>query len=115
MTTPVIPALGYKTRHNEIPVMSIEDIESEYYLRILAKDKVGVMAKISSILQKYAISIEAVIQKEAVSESVPIVILTHTAVEKQLNKAISQIEKLDDVIEKVARIRVESLNGRVRN
>jgi len=115
MTTPVIPALGYKSRHNDIKVKNIEDIESEYYLRILAKDKVGVMAKISSVLQEHEISIEAVIQKEAVSESVPIVILTHNAFEKQLNNAISQIEELDDVSGKVTRIRVESLDGEEGN
>ena len=73
LTMPVIPALGYIKRHDDVSIVSIEDIESEYYLRILAKDKLGVMARISSVLQKFEISIEAVIQKEAVSENVPIV------------------------------------------
>lgn len=108
MATPVLPGLGYSNMHQDISVVDIEDIESEYYLRIQARDKVGVMAKISSILQQHDISIEAVIQKEAVSENVPIVILTHTAMEKQLNKAIEQIEALDDVAGKLNRIRVEA-------
>ncbi|GIT21516.1 MAG: hypothetical protein CM1200mP40_11980 [Gammaproteobacteria bacterium] len=73
--------------------------------------RVGVMAKISSILQDHDISIEAVIQKEAISETIPIIILTHTAEEKQLNQAIAGIEVLDDVTGKINRIRVEPFHG----
>lgn len=113
IAAPIVPALGYRNQHQAIPVMNIEDIESEYYLRIPAKDVVGVMAKISSILQNCDISIEAVIQKElqkeAGSESVPIVILTHNAIERQMNKAIAEIEALDDVVGTITRIRVENL------
>ena len=105
---PLLPALGFQTLREDIAVLDIEEIVSEYYLRIPAQDKVGVMAKISNVLQQHAISIEAVIQKEAVSASVPIVILTHSAAEKQLNQAIAAIEELEDVNGAVMRIRVES-------
>lgn len=106
--TPLVPALGYKTQRTDLPVLAIDDISSEYYLRIPAKDEVGVMANISSILQAHEISIEAVIQKEPSGESVPIVILTHRAAEKQLNKAIAAIEALDTVLGTVTRIRLET-------
>ena len=108
---PVYPPLGYRHAHNDLPVLGIDEIEAEYYLRIPAVDKVGVMAKISSILQEHDISIEAVIQKEAISEVVPIVILTHRAIERQLNLAIEAIEALDEVTGGVNRIRVEPFHG----
>lgn len=108
---PLVPALGYLSVHDDLGVMDIEDIESEYYLRIPANDVVGVMAKISSILQDFDISIEAVIQKELHSKTVPIVILTHKAVEKKLNAAIAEIEALDDVSGSVMRIRVEAFDN----
>jgi homoserine dehydrogenase len=108
---PVYPALGYKEMRKDLPVMDIEDIEAEYYLRIPAVDKVGVMARISSILQEHEISIEAVIQKEAISDTVPIIILTHRAQEKQLNNAINAIEALADVAGTINRIRVEPFHG----
>jgi homoserine dehydrogenase len=104
---PLVPGLGYRQLRDDLPILAIEEIDSEYYLRIPARDKVGVMAKISNILQQYEISIEAVIQKEPISESVPIVILTHLAAEKKLNEAIGAIEALDDVTGKIARIRLE--------
>ena len=108
---PVYPSLGYCEMQNTLPVLSIEDIEAEYYLRIPAVDKLGVMAKISRALEEEGISIEAVIQKEPSSESVPIVILTHRIIERNLNQAIAALQKLDEVTGKITRIRVEPFHG----
>ncbi len=108
---PVYPGLGYREMHSELPVVSIEEIEAEYYLRIPAVDRVGVMAKISSVLQAESISIEAVIQKEATSESIPIVILTHSVIEKNLNRAIAELEALEEVTGTIMKIRVEPFHG----
>ncbi len=107
---PLLPTLGYLSMHDELKVVNIEDIETGYYLRIAVNDVVGIMAKISSILQDFAISIEAVIQKELDNKTVPIVILTHKALEKKLNTAITAIEALDDVTGSVMRIRVEAFD-----
>ena len=108
---PLLPALGYLSVHDDLEVVSIEEIVTEYYLRIPVNDVVGVLAKISSILQGFDISIEAVIQKELDSKTVPIVILTHKAIEKKLNLAIAAIEALEDVSGEVMRIRVETFEG----
>ena len=110
-TAPVYPGLGYRRMYDGLPVLAMEDIEAEYYLRIPAVDKVGVMAKISNILQQHDISIEAVIQKEAVSESVPIVILTHRALERELNKAMAALESLQEITGSITRIRLEPFHG----
>jgi homoserine dehydrogenase len=111
LSKPLLPALGYLSRHDDLEVLSIEEIKTEYYLRIPVNDVVGVLAKISSILQDFGISIEAVIQKELDSMTVPIVILTHKALEKKLNLAILAIEALEDVSGEVMRIRVETFEG----
>ena len=108
LSKPLLPALGYLSRHDDLEVLSIEQIETEYYMRIPVNDVVGVLAKISSILQDFDISIDAVIQKELDSKTVPIVILTHKALEKKLNLAIALIEALNDVSGEVMRIRVEA-------
>jgi homoserine dehydrogenase len=111
LSKPLLPALGYLSMHDDLEVVSIEQIETEYYLRIPVNDVVGVLAKISSILQGFDISIDAVIQQELDSTTVPIVILTHKALEEKLNLAIAAIEALDDVSGEVMRIRVESFDG----
>ncbi|MCG8504179.1 MAG: homoserine dehydrogenase, partial [Sphingomonadales bacterium] len=109
---PAVPLLGYLQEDADKPIVSIEEIESEYYLRIPVQDRVGVMAHVSGVLEEYDISIEAIIQKEPVSDSVPIIILTHDTSEARINQAISTIENLDDVIGEVVRIRVESFADR---
>lgn len=105
---PIYPSLGHHVLRSDIPVRGIDEIETEYYLRIPVMDRVGVMAKISSILQAHEINIEAVIQKEPVSEIVPIIILTHLAKEKNMKLAMQAIEDLEEVVGCINRIRVES-------
>ncbi len=102
----IVPALGFCEPHSDTEVNDIEQISSEYYLRIQVQDKVGVMAKISNVLQNCDISIEAIIQKEAHSQTLPIVLLTHTAPERQINEAIQTLEALEEVVGKIVRIRV---------
>jgi homoserine dehydrogenase len=108
----VVPPLAFSNLRSDIGIMNIEEIESEYYLRIPARDRVGVMAKISQVLTNYGINIEAVIQKEphgpdAERGIVPIVILTSRILERTMNIAIAVIEGLDEVAGAVTRIRVE--------
>lgn len=92
----------------DLEVMDIGDIESMYYFRFSAIDRPGVLSKISGILGDNNISISAVIQKgRRVGEAVPLVLLTHTARERDVKRAISEIDKLDIVGEKTMMIRVE--------
>src|SRR2546426_666881 len=93
------------------PVLAIDDVETSYYLRMRVVDKPGVLADITRILADSAISIDAMVQKEpGEGESrVDIVMLTHLALEKNVNQAMGKIEKLSTVEGKVTRIRLESL------
>ena len=81
----------------DIPVLDIKDIESAYYLRLQVLDKPGVMARISTILSQYDISIESLIQKDVKKGQVPIVIITDRVIEQSMNDAIQELENLDQV------------------
>lgn len=109
---PVRPALG-STRTGSLPdVLPIEQIEVGYYLKIPVLDKLGVMAKLSAVLQQRGISIEAIIQKESEnSETVPVVILTQVVREQELNAALDALAELDEVTGPVTRIRIEPFDG----
>jgi homoserine dehydrogenase len=94
-----------------LPILPIEDIVTAYYLRLLAVDRPGVLARVATILSEQGISIEALVQKEATEgELVPIILLTHSCREKHMNEAIHQIESMADIAGPVTRIRVESLD-----
>jgi homoserine dehydrogenase len=95
----------------DIPVLSAEQIQTAYYLRLSAEDKPGVLAEVTSILARHHISIEALIQKEPLDgESVvPVIMLTHTTLEKEMNAAMAEIEALPTITGSISRIRLETL------
>jgi len=110
-----VPHLAFQPNElSDIPILSMEDIETAYYLRLLAQDKTGVLADITRILGDNGISIEAIIQKEAAAEEtrVPIILLTHVVREGQMNQAIAKIEALNSIEGSVTRIRLEYLSGK---
>jgi homoserine dehydrogenase len=74
-------------------------------------DKPGVLADVTRILADSKISIDAMVQKEPGrgEKRVDIVMLTHQALEKNVNQAIARIEKLSTVVGAVTRIRLEEL------
>jgi len=100
--------LDFIGSQNDIEVMEIGDVESMYYFRFSAIDRPGVLSRISGILGANNISISSVIQKgRRVGEAVPLVLLTHTARERDVRKAIEEIDRLDVVSEETMMIRVE--------
>jgi homoserine dehydrogenase len=98
---------------SNIPILPMEDVETSYYLRLRAMDKPGVLADITRILAGLDISIDAMVQKEPNEgeDQVDIIMLTHLAVEKNINSAIIKIEKLPAVMGNVTRIHLEDLSS----
>jgi len=87
---------------------SIAEVRTRYYVRFSAIDKPGVLAKISGILAKYGISIAHVTQKQRKSQKVvPIIMMTHEASERDMAKALKEIDSLGAMKKKSVRIRVE--------
>lgn len=88
----------------------IDDFQSKYYVRFMALDKPGVLAKISGVLSKYGISIAQVTQKERrKAEFVPIVMITHEAREKNLREALKILDRMNMFQEHSVAIRIEEL------
>ena len=108
---PYLAFSGIGESDNDLPILPMEEITTAYYLRLLAVDRPGVLARVATILSEQGISIEAIIQKEAIEgELVPIILLTHRTREKHMNEVIRQLESLADIAGSVTRIRVETLD-----
>jgi homoserine dehydrogenase len=89
-------------------IRKIDDFESRYYIRFMARDLPGVLARISGVLAKFGISIASVTQKErSKTQLVPIVMLIHEAREKNMREALSIIDRLEAIKEKSVAIRME--------
>lgn len=97
----------------DLPILSMEQVETAYYLRMQVEDRPGVMADVTKILGGLSISIEAIIQKEPPSDSAKasVIMLTHRVLERNMNQAITQIEALPSISGQVTRIRMEHLNA----
>ena len=89
-------------------IRPIAEVSSLYYIRFTVEDKPGVLSQISGILGRYDISIESVIQKgRDAGKTVPLVITTHRAREKDMQDALVEIDRLGSVAEPGVLIRVE--------
>jgi len=101
--------------HKDLTLTRVSDFYTRYYIRFTVPDITGILAKVAEVFAKFNISIAAVIQKEKVvsmykestEKVVPLVILTHTASENNVQKAINEIEKKGITVEKTVIIRVE--------
>ena len=106
-----VPAQSFlKNEMRSIPIMNIDEIESEYFLRFSVLDNPGVLSRISGILGSHSIGILSVIQKGRCDQGtgVPLIMMTHCASEKNVQLALKEIDALDVVCEKSNLIRVEN-------
>ncbi len=109
-----IPLMSYQMEQvKPIPVTPIQDITTHYYFRFAALDRPGVLSTISGILGKHSISLKSVHQKGRKTEgSVPLVMLTHMAREKDVQNALAEIRVLDAVSREPMLIRIEDESDR---
>ncbi len=90
--------------------ITMDEVESRYYLRLQVEDKAGVIAKLTTILGDKNISISSFVQNDnQEANNVSVVILTHLSLEKDVKDAIEKIEALNEVNDKVKLIRIEDI------
>jgi len=104
-----VPALAFQPeRIRPIPILPIDRISSHYYFRFSALDRPGVLSSISGILGAHGISIQSVHQKgRKTNGAVPVVMLSHRALEANVQKALREISALDVTAAKPVLIRIE--------
>ncbi|MGB6555659.1 MAG: homoserine dehydrogenase [Candidatus Binataceae bacterium] len=89
-------------------VKPMDDVVCEYYLRFMARDVPGVLGAIASVLGRSGISIASVIQKgRGEKKTVPVIMRTHSAPERNLVRALERIERTSMVDARPAFIRIE--------
>ena len=103
-----LPETSAVERMPRVELQPMESITSLYYFRLMALDQPGVLSQISGILGQHRISIAQMIQRgRKKGGSVPLVITTHTALERDIQKAVVEIKALSCVTEEPVLIRVE--------
>ncbi len=94
-----------------LPWLSVDDTVTSYYFRMRVADQPGVLADITRNLADGRISIDALFQREPSEgeNQTDIIMLTHDAIERDVNAAIARIEALPTVLAPVIRVRQEEL------
>jgi len=89
-------------------IQEIGDCVSRFYIRVMAKDQPGVVARYGGVLGNHQISISGALQREGTGpdNSVPVVVTTHTTQEKNMTAAMAELEQLDVISGKPACIRI---------
>jgi homoserine dehydrogenase len=72
------------------------EARSEFYLRVTALDRPGVLSAVTGVLGHHGVSIESVIQRrpEGNQDAVPILIVTHEAAYAELTAAVKELDAL---------------------
>jgi homoserine dehydrogenase len=86
---------------NGVTLRPSAEVRSRFYLRLMVEDRPGVLADAARELAEHHISISSVIQHEALEEhegdTVPLVIMTHTAATGSFREALRGIDALECV------------------
>ncbi len=90
-------------------VLPIEEVVSQYFVRLNVADKPGTLAKIAAIFGQSNIGISSVIQPEGhEGKSVPLIFMLHYATNGAVQNALKKIGKLPVVKGKPVMLRVEN-------
>ena len=104
-------AAGLMTRSSTPrPLAPLDEIETRYYLRFQVYDRPGVLSRIAGALGQAGVSIEQMVQEgggDASGAPVQVVMMTHKAVERDVQRALADIGKSDFVALPTRLIRVQ--------
>lgn len=95
-------------KQQSLKIKNIHDIECRFYIRLMAKDEPGVVAKYGRILANHKISIRGAIQHEGRGPdgTVPVVITTHPTLEQNMFNALEELSRLKVIGRKPVCIRI---------
>lgn len=104
-----LPWVTYDPKRR-LRIRPADGMETRYYLRFTCLDKPGVLSRISGVLAKNQVSISAIYQPEHVFQDgrgVPVLVLTHQALEGSIRKSLAEIDRFPFVTAKTVRLRIE--------
>ena len=104
----VPPASFQPDQRRPLRMRPMEEITSLYYIRFMVLDRPGVLSQIAGVLGHHGISISSVLQQgRKEGQTVPVVIMTHMAKERDIQNALREINPMPYISEPTTLIRVE--------
>jgi len=104
-----VPSCAFQAdQRRPLRIRPIDEVGSLYYLRFMVLDKPGVLSQLSGVLGRHEISISSVLQRgRRDGQTVPVVMTTHLAVERNMQAALREIAALPFVSGQTTLVRIE--------
>ncbi len=104
-----VPSCAFQMdQRRPLRIRPIDEVGSLYYLRFMVLDKPGVLSQLSGVLGKHEISISSVLQRgRKDGQTVPVVMTTHMAVERNMQAALREIAAFPFVSGQTTLVRIE--------
>ena len=92
--------LGYETWHPVKPAPAGNHLTSAY-LRLIVRDRPGILARVSSVLARHRINIDSVLQEPGCNKKhLPFVMTLEPTSEKLISRAVAEIARLPFLAER---------------
>lgn len=95
------------TCYQEKPVLSIDELHAEFYIRMRVTDRPGVLAGIAGVFGNNNVSIATVLQKSSECDMAELIMITHRVREKDLRDALTVLTGMSIVGQINSVIRLE--------
>jgi len=82
---------------SETAPMPMKDVSNAFYIRMLVDDRPGVLADVGRCFSESEVSLASVVQKALIGDKAELVLLTHSVLEGDFEKAMGEIRSLDCV------------------
>jgi homoserine dehydrogenase len=95
---------------SDAPSVPMTAHRGAYYLRLMVRDRPGVIADVAAILRDHGVSMLSMIQRgrsDGDDSAVPVVLVTHETNERAMRDSLDRIAMVDTVLERPAMIRIE--------
>ncbi len=91
---------------DRLPILPMESLETEYYIRIPVYDRPGVFAEVAKIFAAQEISIKSVVQRGGDGRTTDLVVITHRACEGPIQQAMKGLMGTEVIISEPQLIRL---------
>ena len=94
-----VPPIVGCTCTDKLSIVSMDNLETRYYMRFVVPDRTGVLAKSAEVFARNDVSLRSVVQEGTASrDAVNLIFVTHTACEKNIRAALAELSAMDDML-----------------
>ena len=95
-----------ESTYAKLPIASIGDVPTRYYVSMRVADRPGVLAQIASEFSKRSVSLAAV-RQEGAGEDARLIVVTHRAPDRAQSECVAALEDMDEVLKVSSVLRLE--------